>query len=226
MSGALRIERVVTSGVFELDGGTWNVDNNVWLIGDDHDVVVVDAAHDDAPIVEAVGNRRVAAIVCTHGHNDHISVAPQLGDRLDAPVLLHPAESHSGENEMAVDSRPPTVGDDPPEPNVPGDGRRRTNRRRGDVAGTTLEVIPPGHSPGSVCLHLSEAHALFSGDTLFAGGPGATGRSFSDFPTIITSIRDLLFPLGGNTLVHTGHGDTTTIQNEAPHLDEWIRRGH
>ncbi|MGW3513397.1 MBL fold metallo-hydrolase [Streptomyces sp. NPDC000994] len=210
MSGALRIERVVTSGVFALDGGTWNVDNNVWLIGDDHDVVVVDAAHDDAPIVEAVGNRHVAAIVCTHGHNDHISVAPQLGDRLDAPVLLHPADRQLWE--MTHPSRT---------------FREMVDRERIALAGTTLEVIhTPGHSPGSVCLHLPEAHALFSGDTLFAGGPGATGRSFSDFPTIITSIRDLLFPLAENTLVHTGHGDTTTIQEEAPHLDEWIRRGH
>jgi glyoxylase-like metal-dependent hydrolase (beta-lactamase superfamily II) len=84
----------------------------------------------------------------------------------------------------------------------------------------------PGHSPGSVCLYLPEAGALFSGDTLFNGGPGATGRSYSDFPTIVDSIRDSLFALPEETRVHTGHGDHTTIGAEAPHLAEWVARGH
>lgn len=77
MSG---IERVVTSGTFELDGGSWDVDNNIWIVGDDSQVVVFDAAHDAAPILDAVGGRKVVAVVCTHGHNDHITVAPQLGE--------------------------------------------------------------------------------------------------------------------------------------------------
>lgn len=67
--------------------------------------------------------------------------------------------------------------------------------------------------------------ALFSGDTLFAGGPGATGRSYSDFPTIVESIRERLLTLPGDTVVHTGHGGTTTVAAEAPHLQEWIDRG-
>jgi glyoxylase-like metal-dependent hydrolase (beta-lactamase superfamily II) len=94
------------------------------------------------------------------------------------------------------------------------------------VAGTEIHVIhSPGHSPGSVCLHVPENRALFTGDTLFSGGPGATGRSFSDFPTIIGSIRDRLFTLPIDTRVFTGHGDGTTIGTEAPHLEEWHRRG-
>ncbi|NKQ52452.1 MBL fold metallo-hydrolase [Amycolatopsis sp. K13G38] len=207
---SLRIDRVVTSGVFELDGGTWEVDNNVWLIGDDSDVVVVDAAHEEKAIVEAVGARNVVAVVCTHGHNDHVTVAPQLGKRLHAPVILHPGDrelwemTHRGQSFWQTD-----------------------DHERIAVAGTEIEVIhTPGHSPGSVCLHLPEAKALFSGDTLFSGGPGATGRSFSDFPTIIGSIRDRLFALPEDTRVHTGHGDGTTIGAEAPHLAEWIARGH
>lgn len=205
-----RIDRVVTSGVFELDGGSWDVDNNVWLIGDDRDVVVVDAAHDADRITEAVGDRNVVAVVCTHGHNDHVTVAPRLGERLDAPVLLHPGDKELWEMTHPGATFRPL-----------GDGERIA------VAGTEITVIhTPGHSPGSVCLHVPEAGVLFTGDTLFAGGPGATGRSFSDFPTIIDSIRDRLFALPGETTVHTGHGDGTTIGTEAPHLEEWIARGH
>ncbi|MBU3067280.1 MBL fold metallo-hydrolase [Nocardia sp. NEAU-G5] len=210
MSGGLRIERVVTTGTFTLDGGSWDVDNNIWLIGDDTDLVIVDAAHQVEPIIDAVDGRNVTAIVCTHGHNDHITVAPELAGLLDAPVLLHPGDdvlwkmTHPGERYRRLD-----------------DGQRIT------VAGTEIQVIhTPGHSPGSSCLYMPEAGALFSGDTLFSGGPGATGRSYSSFPTIIGSIRDRLFALPEDTRVHTGHGDATTIGDEAPHLAEWIARGH
>lgn len=210
MSGALRIDRVVTSGVFRLDGGTWEVDNNVWLVGDDDEVVIVDAAHRAEPIAEAVGSRNVVAVVCTHAHNDHVTAAPRLGKELLAPVLLHP-----GDRELWEQTHPEEK------------FWQATDDQRIAVAGTELRVIhAPGHSPGSVCLHLPEAGALFTGDTLFAGGPGATGRSFSDFPTIIASIRGRLLTLPGDTRVHTGHGDGTTIAAEAPHLQEWIARGH
>ena len=74
------IDRIVTHGTFELDGGSWEVDNNIWLVGDDSDVVVFDAAHTAEPILEAVDGRHVVAVVCTHGHNDHVTVAPELGE--------------------------------------------------------------------------------------------------------------------------------------------------
>ena len=210
MSATLRIERVLTTGTFALDGGTWEVDNNIWLIGDDSDVVIVDAAHQVQPIVDAVAGRNVIAVVCTHGHNDHVTVAPALGERLHCPVLLHP-----GDDVLWKMTHP----DDP--------YRRLDDNQRIDLAGTEIQVIrTPGHSPGSCCLYMPEAGVLFSGDTLFSGGPGATGRSFSDFPTIVDSIRDRLFTLPEETLVHTGHGDGTTIGAEAPHLAEWIARGH
>ncbi|MEV0688162.1 MBL fold metallo-hydrolase [Nocardia sp. NPDC050378] len=209
MSGTLRIDRVVTFGVFELDGGSWEVDNNVWLVGDDDEVVIVDAAHEPQPITAAVGSRHVTAIVCTHGHNDHVTHAPHLAAAFDAPLLLHPGDqplwelTHPGH----------------PYRHLGGDQRIA-------VAGTELQVIhTPGHSPGSVCLYLPEADALFSGDTLFAGGPGATGRSFSDFPTIIDSLRERILTLPEATRVHTGHGDNTTVGTEAPFLAEWISRG-
>ena len=206
----MRIERVVTSGTFELDGGSWDVDNNVWLIGDDSDVLIVDAAHSAAPIIEAVGKRNVVAIVCTHGHNDHVTVAPELAAALDAPVLLHPADDVLWEQ-----THPGVAHRDL------ADGQRITV---GDLE--IHAVHTPGHSPGSTSLYIPELGALFTGDTLFSGGPGATGRSFSSFPTIIESISKRLLTLPDGTVVHTGHGDTTTVGAESPHLQEWIDRGH
>ncbi len=204
------IERIVTSGTFELDGGSWEVDNNIWLVGDESDVVVFDAAHSAEPIVAAVRGRNVVAVVCTHGHNDHVTVAPELGETLDAPVLLHPADdvlwqmTHPGKSFRAV-SDDETL----------------------SVAGLELHALhTPGHSPGSVCWYAPELGAVFSGDTLFSGGPGATGRSFSDFPTILQSISGRLGGLPGDTVVYTGHGDTTSIGDEIVHYDEWKARGH
>ncbi|MFC8527772.1 MBL fold metallo-hydrolase [Nocardia sp. NPDC057227] len=210
MSGELRIDQVVTSGVFTLDGGSWDVDNNVWLVGDDDEVLIVDAAHDAGRIAEAVGGRRVLGVVCTHGHNDHVTAAPELAERLDAPILLHP-----GDEPLWRMTHPEAA------------YRPLADDQRIPVAGTDLQVIStPGHSPGSVVLYLPEAGVLFSGDTLFSGGPGATGRSFSDFPTIIGSIRERILTLPAETGVHTGHGGGTTVGAEAPHLEEWIARGH
>ena len=204
------IQRVVTSGKFELDGGSWDVDNNIWIVGDDSDVVVFDAAHSAAPIIEAVAGRNVVAVICTHGHNDHITVAPELGEALDAPVLLHPADdvlwqmTHPGKDFRTVDDELVLTA--------------------GNVELRALHT--PGHSPGSVCWYAPELGAVFSGDTLFCGGPGATGRSYSDFPTILESISGKLGKLPHPTVVYTGHGDTTTIGDEIVNYDEWVARGH
>jgi glyoxylase-like metal-dependent hydrolase (beta-lactamase superfamily II) len=204
------IDHVVTHGTFELDGGAWEVDNNIWIVGDGSDVVVIDAAHDAAPITDAVAGRNVVAVVCTHGHNDHITVAPQLREALDAPVLLHPADevlwrmTHPDKDFRAL----------PPDTAL-------------KIGGIELRAIhTPGHSPGSTCLYAPELDAVFSGDTLFSGGPGATGRSYSDFPTILASISQRLGRLPAHTTVYTGHGDTTTIGDELVHYDEWVTRGH
>lgn len=205
------IERVVTSGTFTLDGQTFEVDNNVWLVGDADETLVIDAAHDPGAILDAVGGRRVVAIVATHGHNDHINAAVALAETTGAPVALHPADEMLWTTVYPV--RPPDMA-------VAG----------GDVveaADGHLRVLhTPGHTPGGVCLYLPEEGVLFSGDTLFQGGPGATGRSYSHFPTIIESIRNQLLVLPPETVVHTGHGPSTTIGDEAPHLEEWIARGH
>jgi len=204
------IELVTTDGLFRLDGGEWEVTNNIWLVGDEREVVVIDAAHDAAPIVEAVHGRRVAAIALTHGHNDHINAAVALQDAVDAPILLHP------DDRMLWDEVYP---DQDPDLDLV-DGEILSG------GATELGVLhTPGHSPGGCCFVLGSSAHVFSGDTLFCGGPGATGRSFSDFPTIVESIRARLLTLPPETVVHTGHGDTTTIGQEAPDLDEWLRRG-
>ncbi|TYC05466.1 MBL fold metallo-hydrolase [Micromonospora sp. WP24] len=206
-----RLDHTVTTGTFTLDGQTFDVDNNVWVLGDDTECVVLDAPHDVEAILRLVGERRVRAILATHAHDDHVRVAPALARATGAPVLLHP------------DDR---VLWDLTHPDVPPGGELRHGERI-EVGGAALTVLhTPGHSPGACSFHAPELGAVFTGDTLFAGGPGATGRSYSDFDLIIESIRTRLLTLPPETVVHTGHGADTTVGAEAPHLDEWIARGH
>jgi hydroxyacylglutathione hydrolase len=172
--------------------------------------VIIDAAHASTPIIDTVAGRTVTAVVLTHGHNDHVTVAPELSQRLDTPMLLHP-----GDRTLWNQTHPNIA------PGELIDGQKIT------VAGTDLVVInTPGHSPGSCSIYAPELGVLFSGDTLFSGGPGATGRSFSSFPTIIESVQTKIFTLPAETKVNAGHGDSTAIGNESPHLEEWIKRGH
>ncbi|MER8024919.1 MBL fold metallo-hydrolase [Glutamicibacter protophormiae] len=147
----------------------------------------------------------------THGHDDHIRAAAQFSDEVDAPLFLNP------EDQMLWDAVYPERDID-------------AEIHEGDsftAAGITLTALhTPGHSPGSTCFYSEDLGVLFSGDTLFNGGPGATGRSYSSFETIIDSIRSKLLTLPAETVVNTGHGAATTIGDEAPNLDEWIARGH
>jgi glyoxylase-like metal-dependent hydrolase (beta-lactamase superfamily II) len=195
------VSRLITSGTFSLDGGTWEVDNNVWLVGSADEVVVIDAAHDATAIAEAVGGRRLRAIISTHAHNDHINAAAELAGLTGAPILLHPADNVLWE--MQYGSAVPY------EPLKDGQVI--------EIGGTALNVLhTPGHAPGAVCLHAPELGVVFTGDTLFQGGPGATGRSFSSYDTIIESIKGRLLTLPEETVVNTGHGDSTSIGAEAP----------
>jgi len=198
------VDHAVVSGTFSLDGETHEVDNNIWVVGDDRECVVIDAPHDVQAILDVVGDRQVRAILLTHAHDDHCRVAPELRERVVAPIMLHPDDRPLWELTHAdrlwdVDL---------------GDGFEIL------VGGTVLRAVhTPGHAPGAVCFHAPELGCVFTGDTLFQGGPGATGRSFSDEDQIKESIRTRLFALGDDTVVHTGHGDDTTIGAERAGLD-------
>ena len=134
----------------------------------------------------------------THGHNDHINAAVPLRDAVDAPIVCTPTTACCGTSSGPTTARPALE---------PGSTI--------SAGGHELGVLhTPGHSPGCCCFHDVATGAVFSGDTLFCGGPGATGRSFSDEPTILRSIRDVLLGLPDETIVHTGHGDSTTIGAE------------
>lgn len=193
------IENLVTSGTFSLDGGTWDVDNNVWIVGNDEECLIIDAPHDAAAIINQVRSRKVKAILLTHAHNDHIGAAREVADALGAPIILN-AEDLVLWEQVYPDAKPDQYHSD-------GDEFQ--------VGGATLKAIhTPGHSPGSTCFYLESEGTVFTGDTLFNGGPGATGRSYSDYPTILASIREKLLTLPAQTVVRTGHGDNTTIAAE------------
>jgi glyoxylase-like metal-dependent hydrolase (beta-lactamase superfamily II) len=191
----MRIDHAVISGTFSLDGQTFDVDNNLWIIGDDSECVIVDAPHSVPEILKAVDGRKVTAVLLTHAHDDHVRVAPEVAEATGAPMFLHPAEEPLWR----------LVHPDVPMPQPLSDGQQ--------INSITV-IHTPGHSPGAVCFHLPEEKTIFTGDTLFQGGPGATGRSYSDRPTIERSIREKLLTLPPNTVVHTGHGPDTTIGAE------------
>jgi hydroxyacylglutathione hydrolase len=208
---SVRIDHAVVSGTFSLDGQTFDVDNNIWVLGDDERCVVIDAPHDVDAIMRVVGDRTVEAILLTHAHDDHVRVAPALAERTGAELWLHPDDLPLWRL---------THPDLEPDADLV-DGARLA------LGGTTVEVLhTPGHAPGACCFAVPDLGVVFTGDTLFKGGPGATGRSFSDFPTIIESITRRLLSLPPETVVHPGHGESTTVGEEAPHREEWIRRGY
>jgi glyoxylase-like metal-dependent hydrolase (beta-lactamase superfamily II) len=196
---AATIENLVTSGTFSLDGGTWDVDNNVWIVGNDQECVIIDSPHDAAAIISQVRGRNVLAILLTHAHNDHIGAAREVAGAVGAPIYLNPEDLMLWE-QVYPDSKP---------------DRELADGDVFEVGGATLRAIhTPGHSPGSTCFYLESEGTVFTGDTLFNGGPGATGRSYSDYPTILASIRNRLLTLPPETVVRTGHGDSTTIGAE------------
>jgi glyoxylase-like metal-dependent hydrolase (beta-lactamase superfamily II) len=206
MGGDLRVDHAVSSGTFSLDGETFDVDNNIWVVGDDDECVVIDAPHSVDDILAVVGGRTVKAILLTHAHDDHCRVAPALREAVVAPIFLHPGDKPLWElthTEYLWDLDLP-------------DGWEL------DVAGTTIRTLhTPGHAPGACCFQVDDLGCVFTGDTLFQGGPGATGRSYSDRPLLEDSIRAKLFALPDDTVVHTGHGDNTTIGAERAASEAW-----
>lgn len=181
------------------------MDNNVFVIRctETGDAVLVDAANEHERLLELCGRLGVRRVVETHGHWDHVQAVPAVRDA-GYSVGITAADS------AMLDSYDEVLDDD----DVLSIGRLRIRT-----------IATPGHTAGSMCFALEGTPLLFSGDTLFPGGPGATGFEGGDFPTIIRSIDDRLFTLPADTIVLPGHGSWTTVGAERPHLAEWVDRG-
>ncbi|NMH97922.1 MBL fold metallo-hydrolase [Pseudonocardia acidicola] len=205
-----RIDRLVTSGTVTINDEPQTVENNVWLLGDDTDVLVIDAGHDAEAIREAIGDRRLFGIACTHGHRNHVDQAPAVADSVGGPTLLNAAD------QPIWDEIHPNHG---PDGELPHDEILR-------VAHVEVRVLhTPGHSPGSVCLYVPALRTVFTGDTLFKGGIGRTDLRLSHFPTIINSLRERVLALPPQTRVLPGHGDETTVADEIDNVELWAARG-
>jgi glyoxylase-like metal-dependent hydrolase (beta-lactamase superfamily II) len=182
------------------------VENNVFVLRcrQTGEAVLLDAANEHDKLLDLCTALNVRSVLETHGHWDHIQAVPQLRD---AGYHVHVTAQDAG----MLPSYDEILEDD----SVIEVGRLRLHT-----------IHTPGHTPGSMCFRLEGSPVLFSGDTLFPGGPGNTKTKLGDFPTIIRSIEDRIFsPLAADTLVFPGHGLDTTLGTERPHLQEWVDRG-
>ncbi len=183
-----------------------DLDNNVFVLRCRHsgDSVLIDAANEHEKLLELASRLGVRRVLETHGHWDHIQAVPHMRDAGYSVGI-------TDEDASMLDSYDEVIDDD-------------TVIEVGDLRLRTIKT--PGHTPGSICFRLEGKPVLFSGDTLFPGGPGNTSFEGGDFDTIIDSIENRLYAgLPGDTLVLPGHGDDTTIGAESPHLQEWVDRG-
>jgi glyoxylase-like metal-dependent hydrolase (beta-lactamase superfamily II) len=219
-----RIDRVVSSGVLadgaDSAGNAGNagnegrasrkVETNTWIVGDDDDVIVIDPGNDAQAVLDAVGDREVLAVICTHGHADHIAAALEVADPDEAPVALHPRDLLAWRDVHA--SRDPDI--------------EMEDGGIFEVADVRLEVLhTPGNSRGAVCVYCEDLDAVFTGDTLLKGRPGRYGDHYPDFAGQLTSIGENLLTLPGDTRVLPAHGDETTIAAEEKRFDGWVAAG-
>lgn len=182
-------------------------DNNVFIVRcrTSGDAVLIDAANEHDILLDLCRTLGVRRVLETHGHHDHIQAIPAMRDagyhvavtELDAPMLGDMGYDALLDHDQVIEV---------------GELRLRS-------------IHNPGHTPGSISFHVEDSPLLFSGDTLFPGGPGATKFPGGDFATIIDSIDNRLFTFPADTIVLPGHGEDTTIGAERPHLREWVDRG-
>jgi glyoxylase-like metal-dependent hydrolase (beta-lactamase superfamily II) len=180
------------------------MDNNVYVLRctQTGDAVLLDAANEHERLLDLCKALDVRTVLETHGHWDHIQAVPEVRDAgYEVGVTAADADMLDSYDYLLEDESVIEV------------GRLRLHT-----------LATPGHTPGSMCFRVEGSPVLFSGDTLFPGGPGNTSFEGGDFDTIIESISGRLFTLPADTLVLPGHGDDTTIGTEQPNLDEWIER--
>jgi len=182
---------------------------NTWIIGDRDEVIVIDPGRDPAAVLDAVGDREVLAVICTHGHADHVAAAQEVADRDEAPVALHPKdrqlwrEAHDDDAEIEM-----------------ADGGIF------EVADVALEVMyTPGHTDGSVCLYCEGLGVVFTGHVLGADGPVRHEGEFPDFAEQINAIGEQLLTLPAGTRVLPGQGEETTIGAAEKSFDTWFTEG-
>ena len=181
------------------------MDNNVYVVRckQTGDAVLLDAANEHERLLDLCQQLNVRRVLETHGHWDHIQAVPAVRDAgYDVGITAEDAAMLPSYDFVLEDDSVIEV------------GRLRLRT-----------ILTPGHTRGSMCFVLEGSPIMFSGDTLFPGGPGATKFEGGDFATIIRSVEGLFSRLPANTQVLPGHGDDTTIGNESPHLQEWIDRG-
>jgi glyoxylase-like metal-dependent hydrolase (beta-lactamase superfamily II) len=183
---------------------------NTWIVGDDDEVIVIDPGSDAAAVLGAVGEREVLAVICTHGHPEHVAAAVEVADRDAAPIALHPLdrvrwrETHPDED-ADIDMADGGIF---------------------EVADVQLEVIhSPGHSPGSVCLYCEDLGAVFTGHTLLATGPATDDGEFPDFAGQLTAIGERVLTLPPRTRVLPGSGDEITVAAAEKLFDSWVTAG-
>jgi glyoxylase-like metal-dependent hydrolase (beta-lactamase superfamily II) len=204
-----RIDQVVTSGEITEDDATYQMENNTWLIGDDDEVIVIDPGHNAAAVLEVVDEREIVAVICTHGHADHVAAAVEVAERDEAPIALHPKDLLFWRD----------VHDDDPDIDMAEGGVF-------EVADVQLEVIhSAGHSPGSVCLYCEDLGVVFSGDALLASGPAPYCGEFPDFPGQVSAVGEYLLTLPPETRVLPGHGEETTVAAAEKRFDSWVSAG-
>lgn len=214
----VRVESVVTFAIPDAGGDQRDDDagkagdlgTNTWIVGDDDEVIVIDAGHDASAILDAVGEREVLAVICTHGLEGHVGAAIEVAERDEAPVAVHPRDRTLW---LA------THLDEDPDIEIEDGGRF-------EVADAELEVLhTPGHTPGGVCLYCEDLEAVFAGDTLLDGGPAAVAPPSADFATLLTSIGEKLLTLPPGTRLLSGHGEETTLAGVEPGFDDWVTLG-
>jgi glyoxylase-like metal-dependent hydrolase (beta-lactamase superfamily II) len=184
--------------------------SNTWIIGDREEVIVVDPGRDAVGVLDAVGDREVLAVICTHGHADHIAAANQVAERDEAPVALHPKDRLLWRE-------------------VHAEGDAEIEMADGgifEVADVSLEVMyTPGHTDGSVCLYCEQLGVVFTGHVLLADGPAPHDDEFPDFADQLNAIGEHLLTLPSDTRVLPGHGEETTIAAAEKDFDSWITAG-
>jgi len=183
---------------------------NAWIVGDDEEVIVIDPGRDPASVVNAVGDREVLAVICTHAHPDHVAAALEVAEPDQAPVALHPKDQMLWRDTYPEDAAEIEMSDG----------------GVFEVADVRLEVIhTPGHTPGSVCLYCEDLDVVFTGHALAASGPVTHDGQFPDFAGQLTAIGEYLLTLPGSTRVLPGGGEETTIAAAEKHFDAWVSAG-